>query len=325
MLSVSRQLFPQAPLANADVGDLPVNDRTFDIVLLRHVLEHLPRWLMLRAIASALRVARRAVIVDFHVPSRGNEPPQMPGIGSHFVKNHWSERDLIGSVTENGWKVFQRFAIAGQGIVQDQLWIVAPPALADEWEHPKVSIIMPTFRRAHRIYRTIERISTQTYTNWELIVIDNAGDLPDEFRDPRIRFYRDAAITSASYARNQGLRHALGELVCFFDDDDDMFPHYLERFVHTFREHPETNMVRCGMNVSNGQVNYSYATPECWLRRPFAKPLWTNRGPSQDQQYFKKIIGANGWSEEKGDIVTIHEALCRANADQMGGLRSGRY
>ena len=130
---------------------------------------------------------------------------------------------------------------------------------------------------------------------------------------------------TASYARNQGIRYAAGDLVCFFDDDDDMFPTYLERFARVFQDHPNVKMVRCGMIVSNGQVNFSYATPECCLRKQFTSPTWLNNGPCHDQYYFRQIISQHRWSEEKGDIIVIPEALCRANTDPSGGLRSGKY
>jgi hypothetical protein len=82
-------------------------------------------------------------------------------------------------------------------------------------------------------------------------------------------------------------------------------------------------MVRCGMMVSAEQMNLSYATPECCLRREFATPTWANH-LSHDQLYFKNIVAARGWSESQGDIVTLNEALCQANCDPRGGLRSGR-
>jgi hypothetical protein len=79
------------------------------------------------------------------------------------------------------------------------------------------------------------------------------------------------------------------------------------------------------MVVSDGTVNYSYATPECCIRRPYATPTWPDRGPAQDQAYFTALVGRQGWSEAGGDIVVLHEALCRANSDPRGGLRSGRH
>src|SRR5690606_13122191 len=122
-----------------------------------------------------------------------------------------------------------------------------------------------------------------------------------------------------------GLRYASGHLACFFDDDDDMFPDYLESFVATFNAHPKAKMVRCGMIVSYGSVNFTYATPECCLRREYVTPTWNNHGPGQDQRYFRAIVARHHWTEASGDIVTIPHALCRAVTASYGGLRSGTY
>lgn len=325
MLAVARQQHPHAPLIRGDVGMLPFRDKSQDVVLLRHVLEHLPAWLMQNALTEAIRVARRAVVVDFYVPPLETGKSRTISVGEGFLETQWAVEDLIGPIIGTGWGVYQRFPISGRLDEKDIVWVLAPPELAHEWNNPRVSIVMPTYRRPHTIFRTVDSVLAQTYSNWELIIVDNAGDAQYYFDDSRIRLYHDAGMTSASYARNQGVRHATGDLICFFDDDDDMFPTYLERFVRIFRENPSANMVRCGMVVTGGKVNFSYATPECCVRQPFVTATWTNSGSAQDQQYFSKMIGANGWSMGKGDIMVIQEALCRANADPIGGLRRGRY
>jgi glycosyltransferase involved in cell wall biosynthesis/SAM-dependent methyltransferase len=325
MLSVAHLLFPSVPLVQSDVGDLPFGDGSYDVVLIRHVLEHLPAWLMERALAEAVRVARRAVVLDFYLPPKASNISRTGRVSQNFLETQWAISDLLKPVESRGWEIFQRFSISGHSEEKDEVWVLTYRQLADEWKFPKVSIVMPTYRRPHTIFRTVEMICAQTYSNWELIVIDNAGDARYEFGDRRVRLRRESARASASYARNRGLEYVTGDLVCFFDDDDDMFPNYLECFVETFRDNPSASMVRCGMVVSNLKIDHSYATPECCLRKAFALPIWQNSGSSQDQQYFSKIVAANGWSEEKGDIVTIREALCRANADPRGGLRSGRY
>jgi glycosyltransferase involved in cell wall biosynthesis len=187
----------------------------------------------------------------------------------------------------------------------------------------KVSIVMATYRRAHTIQRTVRQILAQTYTNWELIIVNNsrAGDY--FFADPRVQVYRHASHASASYARNQGLSHVTGDLVCFFDDDDDMFPTYLERLVEAFKANPGAKMVRCGMFRGDGQINFTHATPNCCLRRELATPTWQEER-RHDIKYFGDIIAANQLSEERGDIVLIPELLVRARSDPKGGLRSGR-
>jgi glycosyltransferase involved in cell wall biosynthesis len=188
---------------------------------------------------------------------------------------------------------------------------------------PTVSIVMATYRRPHTINRTVSTIRAQSYPNWELIVVNNARAGDYHFEDRRIRVYRHAAHASASYARNEGLRYVTGDLVCFFDDDDDMFPTYLERIVQAFREHPEAGMARCGMKRSEGQVSFTFATPVVCLRRQYVTPTWQAVG-CQAERYYQDIAEANGWSEERGDIVLVHEPLVRARSDPRGGLRGGR-
>jgi glycosyltransferase involved in cell wall biosynthesis len=188
-----------------------------------------------------------------------------------------------------------------------------------------ISIVMPTYRRPHTLYRTVATIAAQTYERWQLVVVDNAGDGGYRFADPRIEVHVHAERPSASYARNQGLRHARGRLVCFFDDDDDMFPAYLQELVAAFRAHPGAKLVRCGMVDWCGGVNFSYATPECCLWRRFATPSWDGAGPCEDQRYFGRIVEAHGWTREAGDVVVLDKVLCRSNSDRRGGLRSGTW
>ena len=104
-----------------------------------------------------------------------------------------------------------------------------------------------------------------------------------------------------------------------------MFPTYLQQFVDAFHAHPRAKMVRCGMIVSDGRVDYSFATPEICLRREFVTPTWRNDGPAQDQLYFKRIVAGYGWTAAPPDVVTVSAALCRANSDPRGGLRAGRF
>ncbi|HVT58387.1 MAG TPA: glycosyltransferase family A protein [Thermoanaerobaculia bacterium] len=185
------------------------------------------------------------------------------------------------------------------------------------------SIIMPTYRRPHTIYRAIAGIQAQTHRDWQLIVIDNAGDGNYRFLDPRIEVHVHAERTSASHARNRGLRYARGDLVTFFDDDDDMDPCYLAELAAAFRAHPGAKMVRCGMVNQHCGVDFSFATPEVCLRRQFATPTWDGLWSSEDQRYFGAIVAANGWTEEGGDIVVLRKVLCTARGERLGGRRSG--
>jgi glycosyltransferase involved in cell wall biosynthesis len=96
---------------------------------------------------------------------------------------------------------------------------------------PKISIIVPTFNRAHLLSRCITAILAQTLPDFEAIVVsdgstDTTGEIVGRFADPRIRFIEKENSGQAS-ARNLGMRLARGEYIAFCDDDDRIYAHHL--------------------------------------------------------------------------------------------------
>lgn len=97
-----------------------------------------------------------------------------------------------------------------------------------------ISIIVPVYKAETFITRCIESIISQTYPNWELILVDdgspdNSGHICEEFaqRDSRIHvFYKPNGGVSS--ARNLGIESAKGEWITFIDSDDYILPNYLE-------------------------------------------------------------------------------------------------
>ncbi|MGA2600866.1 MAG: glycosyltransferase [Bryobacteraceae bacterium] len=231
--------------------------------------------------------------------------------------------DMARTVPTDGYELwFSCLIPKGPGEYSDAKIFLKPESLLSISDAPIISIVMPTYYRLHTLLNAVDSIRTQTYPHWELILVDNAGDCNYYFADKRIHVFVDAQRRGAAYARNSGVKHATGEFVCFFDDDDVMFPKYLERLVATFQNHPEAGMIRCGMRKPDGWDNFTYATPECCLRRAYATPTWIPEH-GQDQTYFKTIAQNNDWSVENGKIVVLGEVLCAAGFDPRGGLRRG--
>lgn len=90
---------------------------------------------------------------------------------------------------------------------------------------PNISIIMPTYNRAAFIGESIESVRQQTYTDWELIVVDDGSDddteeIVQSIGDDRIRFYKAGRIGIGGKIKNIGLSKARGEFVAFLDSDD---------------------------------------------------------------------------------------------------------
>lgn len=118
-----------------------------------------------------------------------------------------------------------------------------------------VSVIIPTYNRARMITRTIDSVLHQTYSQLEVIVVDdcspdNTGEVVKSYEDPRVRYIRQETNQGAPAARNRGLALAKGEFIALLDDDDDWLPPKLEIQVAQFRSNPpEVGLLYCGCNV----------------------------------------------------------------------------
>ncbi|GAA4290512.1 glycosyltransferase family 2 protein [Aestuariibaculum suncheonense] len=94
---------------------------------------------------------------------------------------------------------------------------------------PLVSIIIPTFNRAHMIGETLESVIAQTYTNWECLVIDDGSSDETDIvmadytkNDTRFFYFQrpSETIKGASACRNYGLSKSTGDYIIFLDSDD---------------------------------------------------------------------------------------------------------
>ncbi|MRT17176.1 glycosyltransferase family 2 protein [Vitellibacter sp. q18] len=106
-----------------------------------------------------------------------------------------------------------------------------------------VSIIIPTYNRAHLIGETLDSVLAQTFQYWECIVVDDGStDTTDEVmaeyiaKDARFKYYRRPKdrLPGGNAARNYGFEKSRGEYIQWFDSDDIMLPAYLEKKVAAF-------------------------------------------------------------------------------------------
>ncbi|NWG07479.1 MAG: glycosyltransferase family 2 protein [Chloroflexi bacterium] len=109
---------------------------------------------------------------------------------------------------------------------------------------PLVSVIIPTYNGARFLGRAIRSVLNQTYSNLELIVVDdrspdNTEEVVKQFNDPRLSYFRHEVNQGASAARGTGRRHSSGEIIAFLDQDDMFHPEKLEAHVTFLKDHPE--------------------------------------------------------------------------------------
>jgi len=121
-----------------------------------------------------------------------------------------------------------------------------------------VSIIIPTYNRAHLIEATLESILLQTYQNWECIVVDDGSIDETESivhsytnKDNRIKFFKrpQDLQKGANSCRNFGFQMSSGEYINWFDSDDVMLENFMENKVNALT--PDTHFI-----IGNGYYWY---------------------------------------------------------------------
>jgi glycosyltransferase involved in cell wall biosynthesis len=102
-------------------------------------------------------------------------------------------------------------------------------AVDPDAEATLVSVVIPAFNRGELLRRAIDSVVHQTHRNLEIIVVDDGSESPIEdlvssFDDERIVYLRHQVNRGVSAARNTGVEHARGGIICFLDSDDEYLP-----------------------------------------------------------------------------------------------------
>lgn len=115
---------------------------------------------------------------------------------------------------------------------------------------PIISVIIPAFRSGPLIKDAIESVLSQTFQNFEIIVVDNnasddtrsAINEAISYAPEKIRLVYES-IQGLPSARNRGLREARGIYIALLDDDDMMYSHRLEKQIEVMAQHPDLSLV----------------------------------------------------------------------------------
>jgi glycosyltransferase involved in cell wall biosynthesis len=132
----------------------------------------------------------------------------------------------------------------------------------------KISVILPTFNRAHTLERALDSVVAQTLAAQEIIVVDDGSHdgTKEKIEDWRKRspfagnfVYLKTGNRGVSSARNSGAQSAQGDWLAFLDSDDEWLPHKLEKQMPLVRDYPlvhgEEIWIRNGVRV-NAMAKY---------------------------------------------------------------------
>lgn len=129
----------------------------------------------------------------------------------------------------------------------------------------KFSVVVPLYNKAPYITATIRSVLAQTFTDFEVIVVDDgssdgSGELVAAITDPRIHLVRQVNA-GVSAARNHAIALARGEWVAFLDADDWHHPRYLATLLQCQNAYPDADTVACDyLRLPDGDGVW----PPCW-------------------------------------------------------------
>ena len=132
-------------------------------------------------------------------------------------------------------------------------------------ELPKISVIMSVYNGEKHLSECIDSILTQTFTNFEFIIVDDAStdNTPQILKkymqqDARIRILTNAENKERSYSRNCAIEATQSDLIAVMDADDWAYPDRLEKQYAFMQAHPEVTV--CGGRVEEYETGKKWAT-----------------------------------------------------------------
>lgn len=157
---------------------------------------------------------------------------------------------------------------------------------------PLVSIGMPVFNCEKTLTTAVLSIINQTYSNWELILIDDGSkdktlEVAQSFCDPRIRVIAGGQNQRLPIRLNQAIAASRGKYFARMDGDDFSYPTRLQRQVDYLEQHPEIDLLgTAGINFdrhgrATGGTPWKQSHAEIcarpWASFPFLHPTWMGK------------------------------------------------
>lgn len=153
---------------------------------------------------------------------------------------------------------------------------------------PAITVVIPTFNRCHMIANAIKSLQQQTFSDWELVIVDDAStdkttDVVDSHKqkDKRIKYRKHPTNRGGNAARNSGIKTSQGRFISFLDDDDTLAPNKL-RLQHAF----------LAQNVNTGLVYSGYRYVDAASQKIVKRIPASHRGNVLKAILKKNILGS---------------------------------
>ena len=228
------------------------------------------------------------------------------------------------SFTDNARQIIQRH-YSWSRVATDTLCIASgmkPKAPPQTNGTPLVSVIMPAFNAERYLAAAIDSILSQTFTDFEFIIIDDASSdaTPDILagyaaRDARIRVMRNDANAGIAKSLNRALQTAQGLYIARMDADDLSLPERFEKQVAFLDAHPDHVFTACGyrtIDADGKPIRVDVESTQSWecawisiFRMPVSHPTMMVRSATLKEHN----IRYNEKYEAAQDVSFVHELL----------------
>jgi glycosyltransferase involved in cell wall biosynthesis len=170
---------------------------------------------------------------------------------------------------------------------------------------PKVSVILPTYRRPALFARALESVLLQDEKDFEVVIVDDNGRgtliqretealLKQNYPDPRIRYIVNETGQGGSGARNIGIQESEGEYIAFLDDDDNWLPGKLKAQAELLDScDVEVGVIHSGFYLVNAKGHRAYKPPQMqgWILEDLiAKDSITKRAPKLSTMLCRRTV-----------------------------------
>ncbi len=170
-----------------------------------------------------------------------------------------------------------------------------------------VSVVIPTYNRAHLLARAIHSVLTQTFSDFELIVVDDGStdhtvEVLEGIQDARMRSVRLDRTCGAGRARNAGIQAARGEWIAFLDSDDEWLPRKLELQMARLHssDDPRSTVAYCLCDQDDGSTKRTIPSPAELHEGDVFDDLLMNRRPPTASAFVVKrspLLAVGGFDE----------------------------
>ena len=190
-------------------------------------------------------------------------------------------------------------------------------------KNPTVSVIIPTYNRANLVGKAIKSVLSQTYQDFEIIVIDdgstdNTREVIRGFKDKRVKYIKEYKKNRGiSVTRNIGIKMARGKYIALLDSDDEFLPERLRKQVQLLQNKSSEVGVVCSWSYNIDEKG-NYISKRCL--------------PKKDGYIYEDLLSTNPISlptvlirKECFNRVGFFDDLLNAQEDWDMWIRIAKY